>query len=502
MRVAPGSYQNCVVTPAQFNGALTGGTLVNGTGVMTGSPVALTLLGSTEITVTAAGTFVISLPVGYSGVATSATSTITNGPVTLVPGNNTVTATTGLCNIALYPQFPSLTNGTGDFAGYNGAITTPLTVLGPNVITVLTTGTFVIFLPSGFAGTVTSGSNCTVSGSPVTLVYGNNTITATLAAGATSGTFTIALTSVIPAIPNTGATCANGTGICTNSPLALLNAGTNTVTIGSGCASGGTFTLTLPGGGVAIPTSGTATVTGSGTAIVAPSTAAGTVSNTLTVTGTAGQTFTIAVTTPAVVLPDATLASALSGLMNIVISPATLTTSHTVQLATGGTITNGTGVATGSPVSLLQAANSITVTTAGTFTIALPAQVGATVSGCGITSAMTLLPGSSTVVTTTATGTLTVTVYYTRTVYVSLQDGSGNYHTWFTGKLTQAITQTGSGTANIVGGGTTLQFTKGVATVQVQCTGTWASTNTNTLTISGTLLGNTLSSVTSVETSN
>lgn len=73
------------------------------TGTCNGSPVTLGV-GSNTITVTAAGTFTVTLPVGVSGVAQSGTATLAGSPVTLP--ENTATdvdsgATTGTFFIVL-----------------------------------------------------------------------------------------------------------------------------------------------------------------------------------------------------------------------------------------------------------------------------------------------------------------------------------------------------------------------------------------------------------------
>ena len=78
--------------------------------------------------------------------------------------------------------FGTLTNGTG--------IATPSAlVAGANTVTVTQLGTFTIWLPSIHTGTVASGT-CTVTGSPVSLVGGNNTITTTTATGTITVTCT------------------------------------------------------------------------------------------------------------------------------------------------------------------------------------------------------------------------------------------------------------------------------------------------------------------------
>jgi len=86
---------------------------------------------------------------------------------------------------------------------------------------------------------------------------------------------------------------------------------------------------------------------------------------------------------------------------------------QTKGCVTGGTLTNGTGIATGSPITLTGGANTITVSQQGTFTVVIPAgSAGIAATGTGVTvagSPQTLAVGSNTV-TVTGTGTFTVTV--------------------------------------------------------------------------------------------
>jgi hypothetical protein len=131
------------------------GTLTNGTGVATGSPISLSL-GANTITTTGAGTFTVTLPAGTTGTAATGTATVTGSPVALVAGANTVTTTS-----------PS------------GTFTVTLTAVG---------FTFTVTLPTGVTGTATTGT-AAVTASPVALVAGPNTVTTTSA-----GTFTVTTT--------------------------------------------------------------------------------------------------------------------------------------------------------------------------------------------------------------------------------------------------------------------------------------------------------------------
>lgn len=81
---------------------------------------------------------------------------------------------------------------------------------------------------------------------------------------------------------------------------------------------------------------------------------------------------------------------------------------------TGSTLTNGTGIATGSPVSLAYGSNTITVTQVGTFTAALPTGLNGTATSGTTTvtgSPQALVEGNNTVTTTTATGTFTINLF-------------------------------------------------------------------------------------------
>jgi hypothetical protein len=80
----------------------------------------------------------------------------------------------------------------------------------------------------------------------------------------------------------------------------------------------------------------------------------------------------------------------------------------------GSTLTNGTGVATGSPVTLLYGNNTITVTTLGTFTVHLSTGIYGTATSGSTTvsgSPQSLVEGDNTVTTTTSTGTFTINLF-------------------------------------------------------------------------------------------
>lgn len=98
-----------------------GGTATDGTGTMTGSPVALDI-GLNQPTVTVAGTFIIDVPIGGSGTAATNGWVVAGSPVALVEGENTITVNgggAGVIDITMalneHAWFGSITPiGTGD----------------------------------------------------------------------------------------------------------------------------------------------------------------------------------------------------------------------------------------------------------------------------------------------------------------------------------------------------------------------------------------------------
>lgn len=169
------------------------------------------------------------------------------------------------CELDLY-----ITNNVKGVAVRNGTgrHTKPRLEIGNNTVTVSTEGTFTVRLPAGVTGTATTGTSA-VSGSPVTLATGDNTITTT-----GTGTFTLALAldkltiGTLSGAVGEGTrarfqligsdpivTVADGTGTATGAPLWLVPA-SSTVTV----SGAGTFTITVPTGMSGTVTSGTATV--------------------------------------------------------------------------------------------------------------------------------------------------------------------------------------------------------------------------------------------------
>jgi hypothetical protein len=70
-----------------------GAVLSNGTGVIGGAPLTLTAGANAVAGITKIGTFVITLPTGYTGIAASNGATIFGSPVALVAGPNVIDVT-------------------------------------------------------------------------------------------------------------------------------------------------------------------------------------------------------------------------------------------------------------------------------------------------------------------------------------------------------------------------------------------------------------------------
>jgi len=92
---------------------------------------------------------------------------------------------------------------------------------------------------------------------------------------------------------------------------------------------------------------------------------------------------------------------------------------------------------------------------------------------------------------------------FTRDVLVELKNTAGDIHNWFTGTFAIAVVDdtAGDGSSAIAESATTVALTNGVGTVTIEYSGTWASDDTETLTVTGgTKLGYSIDNKTSVDT--
>lgn len=93
--ISPACFQSgeypAIYEPIGYETAF-GATIEDGTGTLTVSPQTLTE-GTTTVTATGAGTFILELEDGTGGSVIAGTATLTDDPVTLVAGTNTITIT-------------------------------------------------------------------------------------------------------------------------------------------------------------------------------------------------------------------------------------------------------------------------------------------------------------------------------------------------------------------------------------------------------------------------
>jgi len=90
---------------------------------------------------------------------------------------------------------------------------------------------------------------------------------------------------------------------------------------------------------------------------------------------------------------------------------------------------------------------------------------------------------------------------FTRTVTVSLKTAEDEICTFLNGTFAAAVANTGTGVIAIADAATVVTLVDGVGTIVIEYTGTWASTDTATLTITGsTKLGYAVADKTSVDT--
>jgi len=100
-----------------------------------------------------------------------------------------------------------------------------------------------------------------------------------------------------------------------------------------------------------------------------------------------------------------------------------------------------------------------------------------------------------------ATAIASTAAKYQRKVRVEVVDAEGKVADWFNGALSIAATKAStSGRVAINGGGATVTLKDGAAEVTLDYTGTWAAAETQTLTVSGSIAGVTLTQKTSVDT--
>lgn len=151
----PGDNTSYYSSGVYLDTQASGGTLTNGTGTATGSPITL-VDGANTITVTVVGTFSISLPDNQSGTATSGTTTVTGSPVTLTSGNNIITTTTST-------GYFTVTLDGADLLEKSGAVRVYVDNTNDEQINVDTVATdYPTFRASNYGHSTAASFNCTL----------------------------------------------------------------------------------------------------------------------------------------------------------------------------------------------------------------------------------------------------------------------------------------------------------------------------------------------------
>lgn len=89
---------------------------------------------------------------------------------------------------------------------------------------------------------------------------------------------------------------------------------------------------------------------------------------------------------------------------------------------------------------------------------------------------------------------------FVRTVAVELKNAAGEIHDWFTGTLSLADAEVTNGNGTGAVTAATVAMVNGVGVATLEYIGVWAAADTQTLTVTGTVMGNVLAAKTSVDT--
>ncbi len=387
-----GTTSVCVGSSSTFT-ATGGGTYLWNTGATTAA-----------ITVSAAGTYSVTVTNAFNCTATAATSlTLIANPVASISGNNVVCSGTSSVFTA---------TGGGTYLWNTGAITA--------AITVTTAGTYTVTVTNAGGCTATASRAFTVNANPVVTISGNNTIcngnastfTATGGGtylwntGATTASITVSTAAAytVTVTNATGCTASSTRSLVVNPNPSASITGTNTI-----CA-GGTSMFTASGGGTYLWS------TGATTAAINVSTAG---IYTVTVTNASGCTATSTRT----LTVNANPVAAITG-TNVICSG----TSTTFTASGGGTYLWNTGATTA----------SINISAAGTFTVTVTNANGCTASASRVLT-LNANPTAS------ITGTNTICAGSSSVFTAS---GGGTY-LWSTAATTAAITVNTAGTYSV-----------------------------------------------------
>ncbi|MCC6837435.1 MAG: gliding motility-associated C-terminal domain-containing protein [Bacteroidia bacterium] len=378
-----------------------------------------------SITVNSSGTY--SVTVGASGCSsTSANTSVTVNPLPSTP----IVATSGPTAFCTGGSV-TLTSSAATGNTWSTGATTPS-------ITVNTSGNYTV--------SVTDGNGCTSSTASTTITVNPLPATPTVSASGPlsfcqGGSVTLSSSSVSGNTWSTGETTQN---------IVVNAAGTYTVSVtdGNGCTSGtgSTTVIVNPNPGTpAVSLNGPATFCSGNSVVLTSSSTSGNAWS----TGETTQSITVNSSgNYSVTVSDINGCSASSANTSITVNPTTATPNITdsgLNICAGQTTTLTSSSTTGNTWSTGETTQTITVNTAGTYTLTADDGSGCPSSPVSVVVTVTSNPATPTI---SANGPLT----FCAGDSVTLTSSSTNGNTWSTGETTQSIVVSTSGNYTVTVG--------------------------------------------------
>lgn len=466
-----------------------------------------------SITVNSSGTYTVNVTNGNGCVSANGSSTVTvnplpstpliatSGPTTFCAGGNvTLTSSSATGNTwstgATTQSITVSAAGTYSVSYVSGGCTSPS---ASTIITVNPLPSTPTVSASGPTTFCTGGSVTLTSSSATGNTWSTGATTQSIVVNS-SGTYTVNVTN------GNGCTSANGSSTVTVNPLPAtptISAGGplsfcsgNSVTLTSSSASGNTWSTGATTQSITVNSSGTYSVTvgsagcsatSANTSVtVNPLPSAPTVSAggplsfcsggsvTLTSSSASGNTWSTGATTQSITVSaagtytvsvtDGNGCTSTAGSATVTVNPLPsapiVSASGPTTFCTGGSVTLTSSSATGNTWSTGETTQSITVNTAGTYTVSYVDGNGCTSSTASTT--VTILSNPPTPVV-SAGGPLTFCSGGT----VTLTSSSASGNTWSTGATTQSITVNSSGTYSVTVGASGCSSTSANTSVTV-----------------------------------
>jgi hypothetical protein len=377
-----------------------------------------------SITVNASGSYTVTVTNGNGCSATSAGTSVTVNPN---PATPTISAGGPLTFCAGGSVTLTSSSATGNVWS-TGATT--------QAITVSTSGTYSV--------TVTNGNGCSATSAGTTVTVNTNPSTPMISAGGpltfcAAGSVTLTSSSATGNVWSTGATTQS---------ITLSTAGTYTVTVtnGNGCnatSAGTTVSVNPTPAAPTISASGPLTFCAGGSVTLTSSSATGNVwttgANTQSITVNASGTYTVTVTNG-----NGCSASSAGTTVTVNPNPTTpmISAGGPLTFCAGGSVTLTSSSNTGNVWSTGATTQSITASTAGTYTVTVTNGNGCSVTSAGTTVTVNPNPATPTI---SASGPLT----FCDGGSVTLTSSSATGNVWTTGATTQSITVNASGTYTV-----------------------------------------------------